>query len=434
MQVSVESIGALERRMTVQVPAERIDGEVESRLQSLARTARIDGFRPGKVPVSVVKQKFGRQVREEVTSELMNSTLQEALSQENLRPAAEPALESRGSEDGEALEFVATFEIFPEFDPVVPTDVAVEKPVVEIGEQDIDQMLQKLQKQRLSWGKVDRAAAEKDRVTLDFEGTVDGEVFEGGQGKGVDVEIGSGKLIDGFEQGLIGAAAGDERVLDLKFPDDYRNEAIAGKPVQFKVAVLGVEEPVMPELDDEFAKAFGVGQGGIDALREEVKKNMQRELDQAVTATVKDRAFDILLEKNPLDVPASLIDQEIDRLQQETTEQAGGGQAMSLPRDLFQDQATRRIKLGLIIGEIVSRNGIQVDPDRVRTVVESFAASYENPDEVVRWYYENQEALSTAQTVALEEQVLEWILDQIQVENISMNFEELMQLRQAPGA
>lgn len=433
MQVSVESIGALERRMTVQVPAERIDGEVESRLQSLARTARIDGFRPGKVPVSVVKQKFGRQVREEVTSELMNATLQEALAQENLRPAAEPALQSSNSGAGDALEFVATFEVFPEFDPVVPTDIAVEKPVVEIGEQDLQKMLEKLQKQRMSWGKADRAVAQEDRVKLDFEGTVDGEVFEGGQGTSVDVEIGAGKLIEGFEEGLIGAAVGEERVLDLKFPDEYRNEAIAGKSVQFTVTVLGVEEPVLPEFDDEFARAFGVEHGGMESLREEVKTNMQRELEQAITATVKDRAFDILLDKNPVEVPASLIDQEIDRLQHETSEQAGSG-AMSLPRDLFQDQAMRRVKLGLIIGEVVKRNGIQVDPDRVRRVVESFAASYENPDEVIRWYYENQDALSTAQSVALEEQVMEWVLDQIPVEEKSMNFEELMQLRQTPSA
>jgi trigger factor len=431
MQVSIESTGALGRRMTVQVPAERIDQEVESRLKSLARTARIDGFRPGKVPVSVVHQKFGRQVRQEVANEVMNATLREALAQEQLRPAGEPAVEPRTVAAGQALEFTATFEIFPEFAPVVPLDQAIEKPLVEIRDQDIDAMLDKLQKQRMTWEKADRAAAHGDRVTIDFEGTVEGEAFEGGQGKGVEIEIGSGKLIDGFEEGLIGATVGEERVLDLQFPDNYRNESVAGRPVQFKVIVRRVEEARLPPLDDDFARAFGVLKGGVDALREEVTRNMQRELGQAITATVKDRVFDLLLENNPVDVPGALLKQEVDRLQNETSEQIGNRKGMSLPRDLFEPRARRRVALGLIIGEIVRRNNIQVDPDRVRRTVESFAASYENPDEVVRWYYENHGALSTAQSVALEEQVMEWILDQVAVEENPMDFEELMKLRQS---
>ena len=431
MQVSIESTGALGRRMTVQVPAERIDQEVESRLKSLARSARIDGFRPGKVPVSVVHQKFGRQVRQEVANEVMNATLREALAQENLRPAGEPAVEPRVADAGQALEFTATFEIFPEFEPVVASDQAIEKPLVEIRDKDIDAMLSKLQKQRMTWEKVDRAAAQGDRVTIDFEGAVKGESFDGGQGRGVELEIGSGKLIDGFEEGLVGATGGEERVLDLQFPDDYRNESIAGRPVQFKVIIRCVEEARLPPLDDDFARAFGVPDGGIDALREEVRGNMQRELDQAITATVKDRVFDLLLESNPVAVPSALLTQEVDRLQNETSEQIGNRKGMSLPRDLFEAQAKRRVTLGLIIGEIVRRNNIQVDPDRVRRTVETFAASYENPDEVVRWYYENQGALSTAQSVALEEQVMEWILGQIAVEEKPMDFEELMQLRQS---
>ena len=430
MQVSIESTGALGRRMTVQVPAERIDQEVTNRLKSLARTARIDGFRPGKVPVSVVNQKFGRQVRQEVANEVMSASLQEALAQENLRPAAEPAVEPRVVDAGQALEFTATFEIFPEFEPVVPSARTIEKPLVEIQEQDIDAMLKKLQKQRMSWEKVDRAAAQGDRVTIDFEGRVQGEPFEGGQGKGVEVEIGSGKLIDGFEEGLVGAADGDERVLDLQFPDNYRNESIAGKPVQFKVVIRGVEEARLPAVDDDFARAFGVVEGGVDALRKEVKSNMERELDQAISSTVKDEVFDLLLENNPVDVPSALLEQEVDRLQHETSEQIGDRKGVSLPREPFEARAARRVKLGLIIGEIVRRNNIRVDPERVRRTVESFAASYENPDEVVRWYYENPGALSTAQSVALEEQVMEWVLDRVAVEEKPKDFEELMKRRQ----
>ena len=430
MQVSIESTGALGRRMTVQVPAERIDQEVANRLKSLARTARIDGFRPGKVPVSVVNQKFGRQVRQEVANEVMSASLQEALAQENLRPAAEPAVEPRVVDAGQALEFTATFEIFPEFEPVVPSARTIEKPLVEIQEQDIDAMLKKLQKQRMSWEKVDRAAAQGDRVTIDFEGRVQGEPFEGGQGKGVEVEIGSGKLIDGFEEGLVGAADGDERVLDLQFPDNYRNESIAGKPVRFEVVIRGVEEARLPAVDDDFARAFGVVEGGVDALRKEVKSNMERELDQAISSTVKDEVFDLLLENNPVDAPSALLEQEVDRLQHETSEQIGDRKGVSLPREPFEARAARRVKLGLIIGEIVRRNNIRVDPERVRRTVESFAASYENPDEVVRWYYENPGALSTAQSVALEEQVMEWVLDRVAVEEKPMDFEELMKHRQ----
>ena len=431
MQVSIESTGVLGRRMTVQVPAERIDQEVANRLKSLARTARIDGFRPGKVPVSVVSQKFGRQVRQEVANEVMSASLQEALAQENLRPAAEPAVEPRAGDAGQALEFTATFEIFPEFEPVVPSAKTIERPLVEIREQDIDAMLRKLQKQRMSWEQVDRAAAQGDRVTIDFEGRVEGESFEGGQGKGVEVEIGSGKLIDGFEEGLVGAADGDERILDLQFPHNYRNESIAGKPVQFKVVIRRVEEARLPAVDDDFARAFGVVEGGVDALRKEVKSNMERELDQAISSTVKDQVFDLLLESNPVDVPSALLEQEVDRLQHETGEQIGERKGMSLPREPFEARAERRVKLGLIIGEVVRRNNIRVDPERVRRTVETFASSYENPDEVVRWYYENPGALSTAQSVALEEQVMEWVLDRVAVEEKPMDFEELMKRRQA---
>lgn len=433
MQVSIETTGTLGRRMTVQIPAERIDQEVGNRLKSLARTARISGFRPGKVPFKIVQQRYGQQVHLEVAGDVMSSSLYEALSQQNLRPAGQPKLEPRTVEQGKALEFIAEFEVYPEFEPASVADVQIEKPVVTIGEQDIDAMLEKLRQQRASWETVDRAAAEGDQVNVDFAGTIDGAGFAGGSGQGMTLEIGAGRLIEGFEDRLIGARAGDEVTMDLRFPDDYHSAEVAGRPVQFKVKVNKVSALRLPEVDDAFAKSLGV-EGGVGALREEVARNMGRELEQMVTAVVKERAFSQLLERNTIDVPAALVDEEVERLMRESHQQMGGAQGMNLPRNLFEKQAYRRVALGLIIGEIIKRNGIQVDPERVRRLVEGIAASYENPDEVVKWYYENREAMGSAQSLALEEQVVEWLLGQAKVVEKRCTFDELTEIRKTLSA
>lgn len=433
MQVSVETTGALGRRMTVQVPAEQIDHEVENRLKSLSRSARVAGFRPGKVPMKVVQQRYGRQVHLEVAGDVMSSTLQEALSQQNLRPAGEPKLEPRTVEQGKALEYVAVFDVFPEFEPVSLSGIKLEKPVASISEQDIAAMLDKLRQQRASWEQVARAAKKGDQVTVDFTGTIEGAEFPGGSGFGMKLEIGSNRLIDGFEEKLIGLKAGDEATLDLRFPDDYHSADVAGKPVQFKVKVNTVDEQVLPEIDDAFAKSLGVDSAA--ALREEVAKNMGRELEQMITSVVKERAFNELLGRNKIDIPDALLNEEIDRLANESHAHLGGSkQGVKLPRHLFEDRARRRVSLGLIIGEIIKRHGIQVDPERVRRTVESLAASYENPDEVVKWYYENREAMTSAQSLVLEEQVVEWILSQAQVEEKTYTFDELTEIRKTLNA
>lgn len=433
MQVSVETTGTLGRRMTVQVPAEQIDHEVENRLKSLSRSARVAGFRPGKVPMKVVQQRYGRQVHLEVAGDVMSSTLQEALSQQNLRPAGEPKLEPRTVEQGKALEYVAVFDVFPEFEPVSLSGIKLDKPVASISEQDIAAMLDKLRQQRANWEQVERAAQKGDQVTVDFTGTIEGAEFPGGSGSGMKLEIGSNRLIDGFEEKLIGLKAGDEATLDLRFPDDYHSADVAGKPVQFKVKVNTVDAQVLPEIDDAFAKSLGVDSAA--ALREEVAKNMGRELEQMITSVVKERAFNELLGRNKIDIPDALLDEEIDRLANESHEQLGGNkQGVKLPRHLFEDRARRRVSLGLIIGEIIKRNAIQVDPERVRRTVESLAASYENPDEVVKWYYENREAMTSAQSLVLEEQVVEWILSQAQVEEKTYTFDELTEIRKTLNA
>lgn len=429
MQVSVEATGTLGRKMIVQVPAERIDEEVQNRLKSLSRNARIDGFRPGKVPFKVVQQRYGRQVHLEVAGDVMSSTLQQALKEQNLRPAGEPKLEPRTVEAGKALEYVAVFDVYPEFEPVTLAGVKLEKPVANVTEQDMDNMLVKLRQQRASWEKVERAAQQGDQVTVDFTGTIDGAEFPGGSGSGMNVEIGSKRLIDGFEEKLIGATAGADITLDLRFPDDYHSAEVAGKPVQFKVKVLQVSALKLPEIDDSFAQSLGVE--SVAALREEIGKNMRRELDLMMQSVIKDRAFEQLLASNSsLEVPGSLVDEEIDRLANESYQQLGGNsQGVKLPRHLFEDRARRRVTLGLIIGELVKRNGIQVDPARVRRTVETLAASYENPEEVVKWYYENRDALASAQSLVLEEQVVEWLLGQAQVEEKTCTFDELTEIR-----
>lgn len=429
MQVLVEATGTLGRRMIVQIPAERIDQEVQNRLKSLSRNARIAGFRPGKVPFKVVQQRYGRQVHLEVAGDVMNSTLQEALQQQNLRPAGQPKLEPRTVEAGKALEYVAVFDVYPEFEPVSLAGVKLEKPVAEVTEQDVAQMLEKLRQQRSDWETVERAAQPGDRVTVDFVGTVDGAEFPGGSGSGMNVEIGSKRLIDGFEEQLQGAAAGAEIAMDLRFPDDYHNADVAGKPVQFKVKVISISAPKLPALDDAFAQSLGVG--SVASLQEEVGKNMRRELEQMIQSVIKDRAFDELLNRNNnLAVPASLIDEETDRLANESYQQLGGSkQDVKLPRHLFEDRARRRVTLGLIIGELIKRNNIQVDPARVRRTVETLAASYENPEEVVKWYYENREAMASAQSLVLEEQVVEWLLGQAQVEEKVYSFDQLTEIR-----
>lgn len=422
MQVSVENAGGLERRITVQVPADRIDQEVGSRLQSMSRTVRLDGFRPGKVPVKVIEQKYGTQVRQEVIEQVINSTLQEALTQENLSPAGTPSIEPQQFQSGNALEYTATFEIFPEFDGALDYSFKVARPVVEVGEDDIRAMLEKLRKQRATWDTVDRAAAEGDQITIDFEGTIDGEAFTGNKGEGMPLELGSGSMIPGFEDELVGVSAGDDRTISVTFPDDYPAADVAGKVAEFAIKVHGVAEMVLPELDDEFAKAFGVADDGIEGLRKEVTNNMQRELQQLTTANVKDQVFSSLLEKNPVEVPRSLIDNEIAALQ-------GQSHNQGLDAAALEDSAVRRVKLGVLLSEIVKQNQIQIDPDRVRRNVETIAASYENPDEVVQYYYGNQEMLSSVQTAVIEEQAVEWIIENsgADVNDEPSSFDELVE-------
>jgi len=422
MQVSVENTGGLERRMTVLVPAEQIDREVDSRLQSMRATVRLDGFRPGKVPLGVIEKKYGARVREEVTQQIIHSTLQDALARESLRPAAEPRIDPVESRPGQPLEYVATFEVFPELTATLDYGFRVVRPVVNIRDEDVDAMLEKLRRQRATWTTVDRAARNDDQIVIDFEGTVGGNSFAGGSAKKMPLVLGSKTMVPGFEEQLVGAVSGESRTLQVTFPADYPSREIAGKEVGFNVDVHSVSEPVLPELDDAFARAFGVAEKGMRGLREEVSANMQRELKQLVRSNLKDQVFSGLLERNPVEVPRSLVSDEAARLKEQQTAESTNDSA--LERD-----AERRVKLGVLVTAIVRQNRIQVDPDRVRETVESIAASYEKPEEVVQWYYGNQEMLGGVQSAVMEDQVVEWVLEHsgAQVDDETATFDRLVE-------
>jgi len=421
MEVSLENTGGLGRRLKVQVPAARVDDEVTSRLESMTRTVRLDGFRPGKVPLRVVKQKFGQQVRAEVIQQVLNSTLQEALAQENVRPAGDPSIEPIDSQPGEPFEYVATFEVFPEMSGPVNYGFKVDRPVVNIQESDINEMLENLRKQRATWTAVERAAQPGDQVSIDFEGSIDGEPFAGNKAENMPLVLGSNSMVPGFEEQLSGVSAGDEKSIELTFPGNYPGTEVAGKTATFKVKVHTVSEMELPELNDDFARAFGINEGGMDALKTEITGNMQRELKGLISSSLKSQVFAGLLENNPVEVPQQLVETESLELRGRKGSAAGDAGAL-------RAEAERRVKLGVIVSEIVKQNQIQLDPERVREVVDSIAASYEKPEEVVQWYYGNQEMLSGVQSAVIEDQAVEWIMEHggVDVTDNQMSFSELV--------
>ena len=427
MQVSVENTGGLERRMTVQVPAERIDQEVTSRLQSMKASIRLDGFRPGKVPLQVVEKKYGTQVRQEVIEQVINSTLHEALTQENIRPAGEPLISPKEANPGEPLEFVATFEVFPEIEGDIKYGFKITRPIVEIVEDDISAMLEKLRKQRATGSVVDRKAQTDDQVVIDFEGSIDGNAFTGNKGEQFPVVLGSNSMIPGFEDQLLGAAAGDETTVNVTFPDDYPANEVAGKVAEFKVKVHSVSEMVLPELDDDFARTFGMEDKGLEGLKVEITNNLRRELKSIVAANLKGQLFSGLLDKNPVEVPRNLIDSELQQLQSQKEYQGD---------DMAQLEATaeRRVKLGVLVSEVIKQNQLQIDPDRVREAIETIAASYEKPEEVIQHYYGSQEILAGVQSAVMEDQVVDWLLEHanIEIQDEQTTFDALVEAARQP--
>ena len=432
MQVSVETTQGLERRITITVPSENVETEVKKRLQQLSKTQRIDGFRAGKVPVSVINKRFGPAVRQEVAGEVMQRNYIEAIVSEKINPAGAPTFAPKSLEAGKDLEFSATFEVYPEVEVQGLDKITVEKPAVTVTDEDLANMLETLRKQHAEWADVDTAAGENDRVTVDFVGTIDGEVFEGGKAEDFPLELGQGRMIPGFEDNIVGKKAGEEVVADVTFPDDYHAENLKGKAAQFTITVKKVEAQELPELSEEFATKFGVTEGGVDALKEEVKKNMTRELDQAVKASVKDQAIKGLLANNEIEVPKALVDQEVDALRQQAAQRFGGdAQNMpELPAELFHEQAVTRVKTGLLLGEVIKANDIKVDDAKVEALIATVASAYEDPTEVVEYYKGNDQLMQQMRNVAMEEQAVEAILAKAVVTDVEKAFDDIMNPQQ----
>lgn len=435
MQISVESTSTLERRMTVGVPVERIESEVNKRLQQTAKRAKVPGFRPGKVPMSVIRQRYEGSARQEALGELIQATFYEAVVQQKLNPAGSPAVEPKVFEKGKDLEYVATFEVFPEFKVADFDAIEVERLQADVSETDLDNMLEILRKQNTRFEAAERAAENGDQLNIDFIGKVDGVAFAGGAAKGSLLVLGSGRMIPGFEDALVGVVKGEERVISPTFPADYQNLDLAGKTVEFTVTVNSVEAPTLPELNAEFFALFGVQEGTLEDFRAEVRKNMQRELRQAVKSKVKNQVMDGLLSSNPIEVPKSLVTSEIDRLRVQAVQQFGGNiNPEQLPAEMFEEQAKRRVILGLVVAEVVKQNELKPDDARVRSLIEEMSSAYQEPEQVIAWYYKNDQQMNEVRSVVLEEQVVDTVLQKAKVTDKTVTYEEAIKPAEAPKA
>lgn len=432
MQVSIETTSGLERRMTIGVPAKQVESEVEERLATTAKQVRLNGFRPGKVPLRVVRQRFGAGVRQEVLADLMGRCFRDAVEQEKLQPAGRPVIEPKQLEEGQDVEFVAIFEVFPEIELGDYSQIVVEKPVAEVTSEDVDRMIEVFRKQRGTWETVERAAQEGDQVTIDFVGTRDGEAFEGGSGEDQELVLGSGRMIPGFEDGLIGSKAGDEKVLSLTFPEDYHSEELKGAAVEFRVTVKEVKEQRLAELDDTFFAAFGVQEGGETAFRQEVQQNMERELKNATRSKVKNQIMDGLLATHPeLQVPRALISEEVEALRSQAVQQFGGlpqdfDIRELLPDTLFEERAERRVKIGLIMNALVTEKKISASAEQTRAAVEEQASTYEDPQEVINWFYANPQQLQAVESLVIEDLVVDQLLSEAQVSDKPCSYEQAL--------
>ena len=430
MQVSVETTQGLERRITISVPAESVDVEVKNRLRHISKTQRINGFRPGKVPPSVIQKRYGQSVRQEVAGEIMQRNFVDAIVAEKINPAGRPNFVAKSNEEGKALEFEATFEVYPEIALSGLDTINVEKPSVEVTDADIDEMFITLQNQHKTWKENKRKTKKGDKLTIDFTGRIDGEEFEGGKAEAFELELGASRMIPGFETDIIGMKVGEEKTITVTFPDDYHAENLKGKEAEFDIVVNKTEGAVVPDIDDEFAKLFGVEEGGVQALRDEVSKNMARELTQAVKAKVKEQVIDGLLEAHDVEIPASLIAQEVDVLRKQAMQRFAGqmdpNNMPELPADMFEEQAKKRVKTGLLLGEVIKVNELKVDENKVNELIASAASAYEDPKEVIEYYASNKELNQQMQNVALEEQAVETLLVSANVKEKKASFQEIM--------
>ena len=432
MQANLESIGLLERRLSVTVPVAEIDGEVENRLKRMSRTVKMHGFRPGKVPFKVVAQQYASQVRQEVIGDTLERSFGDAVRQQNLKVAGYPRFEAKPLTEG-ALEFEysATFEVYPEVAPGDLLQVKIVRPLLTLGEAEVDRTLDIMRRQRASFEAVDRAAESGDRLTLDYKGTIDGNEFAGSSAQASAVVLGEGRLLPDFERQVAGMKGGESKAFELRFPDDYHGREVAGRDARFEVAVKEVAAARLPEIDAEFARKLGVADGDLTKMRQEVRENLEREVRMRLKNRVKDQVMQALLDVTRLEAPKSLVEAEIQRLQALARQDlAARGVAVKndipIPGQVFEQQARRRVSLGLILGEVVRANALYAKPEQVRAVVEEQAQSYEKPEEVVKWFYASPERLREIESGVVEENVVAWALGRAQVEDKPVDFDELM--------
>ena len=436
MQVSVETTGPLERSVTVDVPEERISSAVEERLQSMTRTSKIQGFRPGKAPLRVIKQRYGPQVRREVVEKLVSSSFYEAVSKEDLKPVGAPLIDPLREEVGAGLSYTATFEVMPEFELKPVEDMEIEKPACPITDADVGEMIERLRRQRRNFQVVERAAQEGDRINVNYQGRVDGEASENLGSENTDIEIGEKMYIEGLEEGLIGATAGESLKLNLTFPENYNNEELAGKPVVFEMQVNHVAEAVLPELDAEFFKAFGVHDDDEEKFRQEIRQHMEREVEVAARTRFRDSIMQALYEANEIDVPNALVNAEFQRMQEmfvnDMKQRGISSEVFSKVADSAELKSTarRQVALQLLTAQIISSQNLRANPEKVREIIEKRAQSYEDSSTLVNWYYNDKQRLAEIESLALEDEVINWISTRSKVKELAVSFDELMNKEQ----
>lgn len=431
MAAILENIGQLERRLDITLPSVEIDSEVQNRLKRLARDFKMHGFRPGKVPLKVVAQQYEDQVRREVLGDALQKSFGDAIREQNLKVAGAPRFEPKTSaESASQVEFSATFEVYPELAIGDIAEVAINRPVTDVSEAEVDKTLEIMRKQRASFGVVERGAAIGDKATIDFVGKIDGQEFNGGKGEDLEVILGEGRLLKDFEDNVVGMNAGAAKAFEIRFPEDYHGKEIAGKTAAFDVKLKQVKEPTLPPIDAEFAKSLGVADGNLNTMRREVRENLEREVKQRISARLKDQIMQALIDHTRVEAPKSLVELEIERMSQAARHdlEARGvkTKGMPLPREAFEQQAQRRVKLGLILAEVVKANALHAKPEHVRAKVEEQAQTYEQPDEVVKWYYQSPQRLREIESMVLEDNVVEWAMRTAKVLDKATAFDELM--------
>ncbi|HEX3836949.1 MAG TPA: trigger factor [Steroidobacteraceae bacterium] len=426
MQVSLTAMGGLERRLEVAVPAADVTSEIESRLKQLARTSRLKGFRPGKAPLPVVRKQFGDQVRAEVVSDIMRKSFAEAVSKEQLTPAAGPRIEPIALDPGSDLKYAAVFEVMPEVKVAPFAAIQIQRPSAAVTEADVDAMIESMRRQRPEFKEVSRVAQSTDRVTVDYDGTVGAEAFEAGQGRDVPFVIGAGQVLPQFDQAALGAAAGETREVTISYPENHGSKALAGKTAQFKLTVKKIEEQRLPPVDDEFCRAYGVEEGGIDMLRTEVRASMEREMNSVIRGRVRNQVMEALYRNNPLEVPKALVDDTAQQMQMDAGRRAGAREASQLPpRAQFLDAARQRVALGMVMGEIVRSLSLTLDRARLQTRVDDLVASFPNPEETRRSYLSNPEAMRQIESAVLEDQAIDAIVEKANLTEQPASFREL---------